>query len=451
MKLKLYGFGLLFCVIQVFSAGQISCINWQQADPSVFQPVPNANNQISPDYGLYWLKYDPSTGGEDYKRAYTPADYMPYFSNGTKNTNPDPKDDGGAARAQYIATQLKGFYDPNKPTIIFFHGWQPGKTALRQRIDLCYSYPNGANSSSSPLANNTLQYWQDSKNNHWKSWNVAVFYWTPFADEYSSLGSVDDAEAKIYSATIRQKMRWAYMKPGDTTLHYCEVGQSNCLMPTDAQGHPKDVGDLAYEAIVNAIPSINNQQEFRLAGQSLGAQLATVVAQRLADNNPTLMPTRLVLLDPYMTLGHLDGIFGNQSVADRVNQEVQDIQSHHIPVSEYRTSTISHFPTGDWDAWLESHVAYERLYPNYIQGVSGMELLEAQHRSSIYLYFQSARAPATWNNQGSVISSHSYINAQSTNDQVNLMTALGRLQTGGGSETNFQDTQDDMFNPGDDK
>ncbi|PHQ80862.1 MAG: hypothetical protein COB66_03720 [Coxiella sp. (in: Bacteria)] len=93
--------------------------------------------------------------------------------------------------------QLTGYFDPKKPTIIFFHGWQPDTVKNKSRFDLCYMYKQ-ANGQSSPRYN-TLQYW--------KGWNVGVFYWNQFADE----ANVVDAEAKIYSAHGIMSMRWAYL------------------------------------------------------------------------------------------------------------------------------------------------------------------------------------------------------------------------------------------------
>ena len=432
---KLYGMVLLFCVIQVIAAPQLSCIKWGQDDPTIFQPTPNANNQISPDYGLYWIKNDPATGGEDFKRAYTPSNYLPYYSDGTKNNTPDPKTDNGAARAKYNATQLKGYYDPNKPTIIFFHGWQPGMTQERRRVDLCYRYPTGK-SSYSPLYN-TLQYW--------KGWNVAIFYWNQFADEKDFA----DAEAKLYSSSIHQHMRWAYMKPGDSAVHHCTDGASNCIMPRDASGHVKTVGDLAYEAVVAALPSVTTKHEFRIVGQSFGAQLATIVADKLVTQNAnTLKPTRLTLLDPYFSTGRLDYVFAGKTVAQHIDDLVADIEAHTIPVAEYRTSNISCFPTGDENHWLMSHTAFERLFPKYLSGVSGLQLLEAQHISSIYLYFQSYRAAPFWDKSSAKAWNKSYVNAQATNDQIQQMMSSQRFQSVSPlhkSEYDFPDTQDDVF------
>lgn len=428
--------GSLCCLLActAWADSQPVCVNWSA---SIFTPTLNATGKASADYGLYWLRYDSNTGGEDSRRAYTPSDYLPYFSDGTPNQNPDPSQDGGAARAYYNSVTLKGFYDPSKPTIIFFHGWQPGMTTAERRVDLCYTYPlDNNNDQFSPLYN-TLKYWQ--------GWNVAVFYWNQFADE----ANVEDAEAKLYSSTLRQAMRWGYLQPGNPTIQYCTSGQSNCLMPLNTEGKVPSVSELAYQAIVNAIPAITSGQEFRLAGQSLGGQLAILVSDQLIKNNPTtLMPTQLVLLDPYFTIGTLDNAFGGETVGDYADSIVQDILNHHIPISEYRTSLLSHFPTGDWNIWLMAHTAYTRLYPLYLSALTGSDLSSQQHRSSIYLYFESYKAPSFWDLSTPYTWQHSYVNAQSTNAEILQMMGNERYQQAGlGSfgENHFEDTKLDVF------
>ncbi len=432
VRFKLCVFTLFLCSVQVVAAEQLDCIQWDQKNPTVFQPVANSNNQIAPDYGLYWIKYDPKTGGEDYKRAYTPDTYLPYFSDGTRNTNPDPATDGGAARTQYNTSELQGFYDPKKPTIILFHGWQPGMTQDHRRIDLCYRYPTGVNSYS-PLYN-TLKYWQ--------GWNVAIFYWNQFADE----SGFKDAEAKLYSSSVLQTMRWAYLTAGDTNVHYCMAQDSHCIMPRDAAGRIKTIAELGYEAVVNALPAMDPQEEFRIAGQSFGAQLAILVTDKLLTSQSTrLKPTRLVLLDPYFSRGNLANLFNGQSVVNHVNAMVQEIETYQVPVAEYRTSKISYFPTGDCNSWLMSHTAYERFYPKYLDAISGLDLLAEQHRSAIYLYFQSNRAAPYWDRTTTKNWNRSYINAQASNVQVSQLMHFARAQIPGFSEYSFPNTQDDAF------
>ena len=95
------------------------------------------------------------------------------------------------------------------------------------------------------------------------------------------------------------------------------------------------------------------------------------------------------------------------------------------------------------------HAAYMRLYPAYLAG-SGMSLLAAQHRSAIYLYFQSMRGAPLWKPSVKTLWDKSYINAQSTNAQVTQMMNLQRIQIVDSishmSENNFAYTQDDKFN-----
>lgn len=415
------------------------CVTWS---PTVFTPTPNATGKVSADYGLYWLRYNPTTGGEDAKRAYTPSDYLPYFSDGTPNQSPDPSKDGGIARTYYNTVILKGFYDPSKPTIIFFHGWQPGMTTAKRRVDLCYSYPlDNNNDQFSPLVN-TLKYWQ--------GWNVAVFYWNQFADE----PNVADAEAKLYSATVHQAMRWNYLQAGNTAVQYCTIGKPNCFMPINTEGQVPSISQLAYEMVVNAIPAITPGQEFRISGQSLGGQLAILVTDQLIQHNAaTLMPTQLALFDPYFTVGTLNNLFGGETVAAHADGIVQDILDHHIPISEYRTSLLSLAPTGDWNSWLVNHTAYMRLFPLYLSNsglLTGSDLSSQQHRSSIYLYFESYQAPPIFDVSTNYLWQHSYVNAQATNDQIEQMMGNQRYQQAGvgqWGENNFTDGKYDTFSP----
>lgn len=421
---------LLVYLLMHCACAVATCVKW---DASVFMPVPNVNGQISADYGLYWLRYDAKTGGEEAKRGYTPHDYLPYFSNGQPNHYPNPAEDQGAARAQYNAVQLKGFYDPSKPTIIFIHGWQLDQTARHQRLDLCYQYKKGSGQLS-PVYN-TLKYW--------RGWNVGVIYWNQFADE----ASFEDVEAKIYSGTAHKAMRWAYLTPGNSTVQYCSAADSHCLMPRDASGHVKKAADLAVEAIENAMPSVNPNQAFRIAGQSFGAQMAIAAAYRLMQTQK-FKPTRLVLMDPYFTIGSIDHEL-NKPVVKEADDWVKALIAQGIPVSEYRTSRLSMLPTGDANRWLMNHTAFMRLYPKYLNaGLQGLSLVGEQHRSSIYLYFQSHRAAAQWAQSPRVAWAHSYINASSASSEIKMMMGQKRYQQAvltHQSEYNFPDTQLDRF------
>lgn len=423
---------VLFCSHFVLANTQSTCVQWSD---NVFMPKPSASGQIAPDVGVYWLKYDSNTGGEDAKRGYTPNSFLPSFSNGSQNLNPDPAEDNGAARKNYnTMLTSQGFYDPTRPTIIFIHGWQPLTVRYKKRFDLCYQYEKSGGQYSQIF--NTLKYWT--------GWNVGVFYWNQYADEFSALNALspNNAEAKIYSATADKGMRWAYMKTGNPLLQHCNPGDSHCVgLPLNADGQPDTIADAAYQAITNAIPSSSGASEFRIAGHSLGAQIAILVTDRLLKDSATVKPTRLVLLDPYYSDSNLG--FLNKSVVDYDNDFVKDIISHKIPISEYRTSDLStSVHQGNDDDWLIQHAAYMRLYPKYLIGLAGDNLVKEQHRSAAYLYFQSIKSPPHW-----IIQNHAYINASSSDADVRPFEGAARYQQGqqGVVSDDFPDTQDDVF------
>ncbi len=424
---------LTFLFVPVFAEDIPKCVRWS---PSIFSPTPNSSGQIAPDYGLYWIKYD-AKSGELAARAYTTSDYQPYFSDGTRNDNPKVSVDGGNAQSAYNAVlKTQGFYDPNRPTIVFIHGWQPDKVKNQNRLDFCYSYALG-NGKYSPVYN-TLQYWQN--------WNVAVFYWTQFASEDGFV----DAESKIYSATAHKGMRWAYLPFEAQEVSYCDSQDSHCLFPPKrADGQSPNVVDLAYDALVSAIPN-SGDQELRIVGHSLGAQVAILLTDRLVKQNAkTIVPTQLVLLDPYFTIGNL-GVL-KKNVADYDDDAVSDIASHHVAISEYRSSTASQFPRGDWNDWLMNHTAYMRLYPKYFPAeLSGMSLLAEEHRAGLYLYFQSNRAAPYWDHTTPANWNQSYINASASNDEVFQLMQLQRFQQDSpvhqSAEYSFPDTEKAVFN-----
>lgn len=404
------------------------CMQWPAGD---FSPDTTAHHLIAPAYGLYWVKYNQKTRGEDKMRAYTSHHLLPYETNGAPNNATDPMEDGGAAKQMYNATLfMNGFFDPKKPTIIIIHGWQPMATQLHRRFNLCYQYPLDDNGTLSPVYN-TLQYWS--------GWNVAVFYWTQFADELD----LHAAEAKIYSANTDAGMRWTYLLNGD--MQSCDgslsaSGEYHCYMPKQS------VAALAEEAVREALPA-NYHHALRIAGESLGAQVAIALTDQLVQAPFGPKPTQLILLDPYFSTANTD-LF-QMSIAAHANLSVQDVIAHNVGVTEYRTSTVSQAPRGDWDPVLMDMVAYMRLYPNYLSGLTSEFIrLGEQHRAAVYLYLQSHKAPAYWNKDTMANWGRSYLNAQSTDAEVQKMMGLKRYQQPSDdnlSEANFEHTEKDRF------
>jgi hypothetical protein len=193
------------------------------------------------DYGLYWLGYDD-------------------------------------AKEKFVEGELNQYYDPSKPVVIYIHGWQPGTSEDNYGKETLYF--------------DRAKVWA---HNNWidKGWNVAVFYWSQWADE----DSVWDAEAKIWSRYGKQGFRYR-LKDGS---------YSTALNPSTGA-----CGDLAYKAYVKALAG-NTSGNIRLVGHSLGNQMVTRVAELVYENitagnisENTYKINRIALLDPAWTGGGKD-------------------------------------------------------------------------------------------------------------------------------------------------
>jgi hypothetical protein len=411
--------GVAIAATPVSSIPKVCHVAWPESD---FVPPASINAApLQPTTGIYWFGTHNPNGQETQKAAYTSS------SNMTKS-------------AYMQMLKEKGYFDPNKPTIIFVHGWQPGSTKNKTHFDFCYDYP-GVNGKASPTYN-VLSYW--------KGWNVGVFYWTQFADETES---PMDAEAKIYSMRGSKGMRWAYLQQtnqGSYNLQYCDNGMSNC------QPIHQDISQMLESAYQNALPSneVYKGSELRIAGQSLGTQLSIQLTDWVLKNtqsNDLPMPTRLSLMDPYVSPKNLEGnehLPFSVSVAQYAADTVKDIQSRdsNLPIDVYRTSRLSYAPTGNPASSLMDEVAYMKMDIKYLDPtLTGLSLNGLLHRASIYLYFASKKDAPNGINNGS----SNYANADATNGEILSLMGKKRYQvaTGVGAigEENFLKTQDDIF------
>jgi hypothetical protein len=391
----------LIAITHVFAG---NCVQWNS---STFQPQANMFGQIKADYGVYWLK-----------------------NAGTNSESATPACRSSLGKQQCMQKlESAGYFDPKKPTIFFIHGWQPVTVKNKNRFDLCYRYKQ-ADGSESPTYN-TLQYW--------KGWNVAVFYWNQFADEDNVLS----AESKIYSTQGINGMRWAYLdKSGQ--LQHCNRYTSSCIMPHKGFKQ-EDILDLAYDAYQNAFPSDYHPEKLRIAGQSLGTQVAIQLSDLVLHNKSLPQPTRVALMDPYFSpdnmgtkLQHLP-----QSVANYNQQKVEDIEKTNpkLPITVYRTSEVSFAPTGNPAPALMNDVAFMRLYPGFLSGQGGA-LQGELHQSSIYIYFESMKALPDDNPQ--VLLSN-YVNAASPNQSALQLMHQKRYQLSNDASKQFDDTNKYIF------
>lgn len=272
----------------------------------LFLPFAAHATEDTLDYGLYWFD------GNNKSVKAVEAD-------GTVNNVP-----------------LK-FYDPSKPTIIHFHGWQPGSATRgdgydREDFRFVWGDEDVITSTS----------WKN------KGWNIAYFYWDQFADE----SEVKDAEAKMWSANGPRGMRYRLSDGSYSTQHSPD----------------KSVGDIAFEQLTAALAD-NTSHYVRLSGHSLGNQLATIVAGKISDAiyagdaGVNVMVDRLELLDPFFSkdgkdyLGDANSDGNPDWTGERVRWTVQElIDRHNTPVTAYYSSNINDLWIGDKNLPLREKV-----------------------------------------------------------------------------------------------
>lgn len=218
------------------------------------------------------------------------------------------------------------FFDVNKQkTIIFIHGWQPGMTARQRRINFDATRREG------PPDTNLSLYWLE------QGWNVGLLYWNQFSDVKPSepkpslhalFESVEQAEAKLWPIERKTAFTWL-----------------------DSQGHshpdPEDSQNGLAEKYLGQVEKslYGYQGRLILVGQSLGSQLATILAYRLyqgSEKDPAIpVPEQLVLLDPVFsrTVYHFLDEPHAQYTLQRVQGMIEDMWP--VTVSVYRSSLAS--------------------------------------------------------------------------------------------------------------
>lgn len=229
--------------------------------------------------------------------------------------------------------QTNPYYSSNKKTVIYIHGWQNGSVTNRNRETLNRNRAGGPNQ-------DLAWYWLD------RGYNVGILYWNQFADERE----VKDAEAKIHATNGPRGMRWK-----SSNGNY-------------SSGPNQSVTQLLYTSLVNGLPGFTGS-ELRIAGHSLGNQLALTISDKLntAVNQGNLSgayrPDRIALLDPFYSIG-AKSYLNNQWTGERSKVLVDKLKAKGIAIEAYRSSPVtSTFLAGDNNASLMNSIAFSELKP----------------------------------------------------------------------------------------
>ncbi|MCX7921259.1 MAG: cell adhesion domain-containing protein [Clostridia bacterium] len=229
------------------------------------------------------------------------------------------------------------YYDPNKPTIIYVHGWQNGATPELRRETFNYK----KNDSTYGVDVNTADAWIKA------GWNIGIFYWTQFADE----ASVTDAEAKIWSATGPKGMRWRKIDGTYVTT-----------------GVTKNAAELFYDSYVQALSDYTGSN-VRITGHSLGNQMAVHLTKLVSDKvsagqlPKNLLPKRVALLDPFWSKYGKDYL-GGKWTGEKVREFVAELKTKGVLFEQYRSSAVE--LGGDSNTELQKMTAFSELAPWYI-------------------------------------------------------------------------------------
>jgi hypothetical protein len=294
----------------------------------------------TPDYGIYWFR-----------------------------TSTDGRKSGGTG-------QNDAYFNPNKPTVIYVHGWQqdthlnpPANGIDRRRETLNF---NGVDA---------VTLWKQAG----QDWNVGIFYWDAFANEDENVDGPKPpwkAEPKIWTTRGPTGMRW---RRGDGSFVIQPVIE-------------KDAGTLFVEAFIEAMRN-TSAPEIRIVGHSLGNQMAVRLTKEVGDRVArgelpvSMMPKRVALLDPYWTSDAKDWL-GGKWTGEVVREYVRDLKrTRNVVFEQYQSSNMNDWFAGDKNHELQSMTAFLRLDPDYVDtGFLGVRIdkqFRGAHGAAIEWYFRS--------------------------------------------------------------
>ncbi|MEM1007964.1 MAG: hypothetical protein AAGJ35_03075 [Myxococcota bacterium] len=230
------------------------------------------------------------------------------------------------------------FYDPEKPTLIFVHGWQRNSVNKRNRETFDDRARQGP-----PI--DMADIWLD------RGWNIGILYWNQFADE----GEVKHAEAKIWSASGPRLLRW---RKEDGSY-----GNSGVVQ----QSLGEQFAALYRKALRN-----QRHDDVRLAGHSLGSQMVLAIGKALLDRKRDnkrreriKLPQRIVLLDPAF-LRNRRSYLQNRKTSELSQEAAESLRKAGVVLETYRSSgAVSNPFVGDANERLLKRTAFTELKPHY--------------------------------------------------------------------------------------
>lgn len=274
----------------------------------------------------------------------------------SKSSKKHPK--GIGCKAYQEGKAIAGFYDPNKPVLIFVHGWQLGyvgtgdKQSVR-RIHFLYD----------AAKRNVADRWIKD------GWNVGIFHWTQLADDdYHSVAPFN-TQAKIWTPNYvgspvlgkRQSIQMRYR---------VKHGFSYTNMPK------KSIGQVFYDEYKKALQKwkYSGDESIRLLGHSLGSQVILSLADQ-AYKDPKLPkrlhPKRIILGDPYWSpatpaLGHhYNYLAPDPNPASRSFRIAKEIIQQGVVIEWIKSTSLTNI-NGDHNLKLKEMISRAELKPDFL-------------------------------------------------------------------------------------
>jgi len=257
------------------------------------------------------------------------------------------------------------YFDPEKPTIIFIHGWLPDQMGEPPTFMVDFEDPQGDTAYTLDVA----RAWIDD------GWNIGIYYWHPFSDE----DLVWVAEDKIWTPDEEAGMRY---RDADGNYH--------------TEGAPSvSASELLLDAYLEALKDFTGP-EIRIAGHSLGNQLAINLTAELIARaeagviSENLLPARVALLDPFWSpfpKTYLGGLETGEFIQSEIEQI---ILPNDILIEWYHSSWLTEGVMIREDiSSLKAQVLYAELDPAYC----GLLNQICKHDGAWHLYFLSYGSP----------------------------------------------------------
>lgn len=260
---------------------------------------------------------------------------------------------------KFVSGQSNQYFDPSKPTVIYIHGWQKDSTTELYRE----SFNPSTMDTDYGADVNSADYWVN------KGWNIGIFYWNQFSDE----SEVKDAEAKIWSTSGSEGMRW---RKADGTYETTNV-------PTVS------AAQLFVNAYKEAMSSFSGS-EIRLVGHSLGAQMVINSSKIISDEidkgdmQSKLLPNRVALLDPFWSKS-AKSYLDDQWTGAVSRTYVTALKNKGVAFEQYKTSNINDLLIGDSNDGMKKLTDYSVMDAAFIPFTNQ----SSKHRYARDWYFYS--------------------------------------------------------------